>query len=152
MISTSIFCISDSDKHFWSALWEYEKRLGKRLNIIKIKPVKYGNRDEIIQKETTKLIERVQKIKQKQEAYIILLSKEGKQVSTENFVQTLQKHPQIIFVIWWPYGLDEERLAPYIHARIAFGKQTMPHGLATLVLVEQIYRASMIDNGRTYHY
>lgn len=34
---------------------------------------------------------------------------------------------------------------------ISFGKFTMPHQLMRLVLVEQIYRAFMINSGSPYH-
>ncbi|MBT3726751.1 hypothetical protein HOG21_03480 [bacterium] len=44
-----IIILADSYKHFENAVKEYEKRLGKNIEIIKLKPVKTGN---IIQKET----------------------------------------------------------------------------------------------------
>jgi 23S rRNA (pseudouridine1915-N3)-methyltransferase len=35
---------------------------------------------------------------------------------------------------------------------VSFGGITMPHGLAKLVLVEQLYRCSTLDSGKNYHY
>jgi 23S rRNA (pseudouridine1915-N3)-methyltransferase len=81
-----------------------------------------------------------------------LLSKDGKQVSTEQFASLCAPWKQVTFVIWWPYGLDEQALDKYIESKIAFGQQTMPHGLAKLVLAEQIYRSYMLQSGRSYHY
>jgi 23S rRNA pseudoU1915 N3-methylase RlmH len=54
-----VICISDSDKHFSSAIDEYCKRLGKDVEILSIKPEKNGSRDQIIKKETEKIIEKI---------------------------------------------------------------------------------------------
>jgi 23S rRNA pseudoU1915 N3-methylase RlmH len=68
-----VICISDSDKHFSSAIDEYCKRLGKDLEIVTIKPEKNGSRTHIIIKETEKIIEKLSTIK---DSYTILLAKE----------------------------------------------------------------------------
>ena len=54
-----VICISDSDKHFVSAIEEYSKRLGKDVDIVTLKPEKNGSRDQIIAKETEKIIEKI---------------------------------------------------------------------------------------------
>ena len=48
----SVLSISDSDKHFTSALAEYQKRLWKHLKIEDLKPIKDDNHQLVIQKET----------------------------------------------------------------------------------------------------
>jgi 23S rRNA pseudoU1915 N3-methylase RlmH len=68
-----VISISDSDKHFVSAIEEYCKRLGKDVDIITLKPEKNGSRDQIIAKETEKIIEKIATIK---DSYTILLAKE----------------------------------------------------------------------------
>lgn len=40
----------------------------------------------------------------------------------------------------------------YVDMMLSFGGMTMPHGLAKLVVLEQVYRASTIRDGREYHY
>ncbi|MEI7478430.1 MAG: 23S rRNA (pseudouridine(1915)-N(3))-methyltransferase RlmH [bacterium] len=59
-MKVNIIAISDSDKHFDSAIQEYLKRLGKDCSITTIKPEKNGTRDQIIHKETTKILEKIQ--------------------------------------------------------------------------------------------
>lgn len=76
-----ILHLSDSDKHFASAIAEYQKRLGKSVIFDQVKPFKDGNRSLVITKETEKLIARIQ---QKYASYQkCLLIKEGSILSTE---------------------------------------------------------------------
>jgi 23S rRNA (pseudouridine1915-N3)-methyltransferase len=57
-----------------------------------------------------------------------------------------------VFIIGWPYGLNESALATYIDDKISFGAITLPHGLAKVTLLEQLYRISTIEQGKNYHY
>ncbi|MCU0678898.1 MAG: 23S rRNA (pseudouridine(1915)-N(3))-methyltransferase RlmH [Planctomycetes bacterium] len=55
------------------------------------------------------------------------------------------------FVIGGALGLDKAILVR-AHQMISLSRLTLPHELARVVLLEQIYRAVMIDKGKTYHY
>ena len=144
-----IVSISDSDKHFASALAEYVKRLGSDVSLVDLKPVKHGTREQIIAAETQLIMDQITK----KPVATYLMSKEWKQVTTEEFGALIPKHDHHVrFIIGGPYGLEEWVLLPLIQGRLAFGQITMPHGLAKLVLIEQIYRAQQIMQGRSYHY
>jgi 23S rRNA (pseudouridine1915-N3)-methyltransferase len=143
-----IIAVSDSDKHFWEAIQEYIKRMWRNLTIENIKPVKHGTVKQIITKETDTIIAKLKKLSW----YKILLSKEWKQLTTEKVVYTIHGTSAVTIIIWWPYGLDEKKLASHIDSSISFGMQTMPHGLAKLVLLEQLYRVQTIIGGKKYHY
>lgn len=146
----TILAISDSDKHFASAVSEYSKRLGKSIDIHDVKPYKHDNPAFVIVKETQQIKELLQK--KFAQHYKILLSKSGNIMSTDELVTACSKNTNIVFIIWWPYGLDEEALKPLVNLSLSFGKITMPHGLAKLVLLEQIYRIQTIQGGKSYHY
>ena len=143
-----ILCISDSDKHFTSAIEEYIKRLDRDLEIVSIKPEKNGSREQIINKETDKLIERLEKDR----GYKVLLSKDGTQCDTVDMTKIIQDENVVTFIIWGPYGFNEEKFEGVVQAKIAFGSITLPHGLAKLTLLEQVYRAKSIIEWREYHY
>lgn len=145
-----ICAISDSNKHFQTPIDEYLKRLGKSIDLVDLKPTKHWSRQQIITQETEKILTKITKLKSKWYR-IVLLIKEGDQLTTEQ-CHTSRKHKNVCFVIGWPYGVDESLLAGVVDDRISFGAQTMPHGLAKLVLIEQIYRVQMIEQGRQYHY
>ena len=144
-----ILNISDSDKHWASAIWEYTKRLWKSVILENLKPCKNGTREQIIEKETWEILEKLNK-KYKDWDYI-LMSKDWDLVTTEKFLD-ICKNKNIVFIIWWPYGLNEDELVKIWTKRIAFGKITLPHWLAKLTLLEQIYRIWTIESGKSYHY
>lgn len=94
------------------------------------------------------MIEKLQKI----DANIILLSKEGKAVTTCDIKKTVQTNNNLCFVIGWPYGLDESKLNTVVHEKRSLWSITLPHGLAKLVLIEQLYRAQTMIQWKKYHY
>jgi 23S rRNA (pseudouridine1915-N3)-methyltransferase len=51
-------------------------------------------------------------------------------------------------VIGGPRGLDLEQC----DTRLSLGRLTLPHQLARVVLLEQLYRAHKILAGEPYHY
>lgn len=147
----TLLAIADSDKHFASAIDEYLKRLGKNLKIEHLKPFKDENHQLVIQKETKNLIEVLEKKYSTMQK--ILLIKEGEKRDTLWFSQQLQGK-ESVFIIGGPYGVDEKLLSKYFPQlkRLSFGAITLPHGLAKLTLIEQLYRITTIRSGKKYHY
>lgn len=86
---------------------------------------------------------------------LLSLDRSGSQLSSEDFAQLLAKYrdegvPGVAFVIGGPDGLGQEVLAAPGQA-LSLGPMTLPHGLARIVLAEQIYRAETILAGHPYH-
>ena len=147
----TILCIADSDKHFSSAIEEYCKRLGKDLKIENLKPFKDDNHHLVIQKETKSLIEVLSK--KYSSAQKILMIKKWEKRDTIELAQNL-KAKETVFIIGWPYGVDEAQLVaafPQIK-KLSFWAITLPHGLAKLTLIEQLYRVTTLRTGKKYHY
>ncbi|KGO32379.1 hypothetical protein Q757_01290, partial [Oenococcus alcoholitolerans] len=57
---------------------------------------------------------------------------------------------KIDFVIGGSLGLSKQ-IKQRADLKISFGRITLPHQLARVVLLEQIYRAFMINEGSPYH-
>ena len=146
-----ILSISDSDKHFSSAIQEYEKRLAKEVKLENLKPYKGDNHDFVIEKETESLIALVKKKYANYQKFLLI--KEGKLYDTIEFSKVL-KAKDTLFIIWWPYGVDEDKIKKEIPdiKEISFWAITLPHGLAKLTLIEQLYRVTTIRVGKKYHY
>jgi 23S rRNA (pseudouridine1915-N3)-methyltransferase len=85
-------------------------------------------------------------------AHVTLLSAAGTQYDSEGFARVLEERRMSgldwCFVIGGPFGLQLE--SP--DSRLSFGAMTLPHQLARVVLLEQLYRAHKIIAREPYHY
>ena len=85
-------------------------------------------------------------------AHLVLLASDGREFDSIEFSEWLEQRRQdgrdICFVIGGPRGLDLENC----DTRLSLGRVTLPHQLARVVLLEQIYRANKILAGEPYHY
>lgn len=85
-------------------------------------------------------------------AFLSLLDRGGRAYESEDFAQWLEERRtagrDLCFVVGGPYGLDLDRA----DHRLSFGPPTLPHQLARVVLLEQLFRAHKILAGEPYHY
>jgi 23S rRNA (pseudouridine1915-N3)-methyltransferase len=95
-----------------------------------------------------------QRDRQKERHKLILLDARGKQFSSEEFSAFLEREQlaaiPLLFAIGGSDGFSEEarKQASFI---LSLGKMTLPHELARVILVEQIYRAFTILKNHPYH-
>jgi 23S rRNA (pseudouridine1915-N3)-methyltransferase len=90
-----------------------------------------------------------------QKDYKIALCVEGKQDSSEEFAERIEKLASsgvssIVFVIGASDGIPESMKA-MCQYRLSFSRMTFPHQLMRVILLEQIYRAMNIRSGGKYH-
>ena len=82
-------------------------------------------------------------------ARVIPLCIEGRELSSAQLAARVadfsQQCSHLVFVIGGSYGLSP-RVKAAGDLQLSFGKMTLPHQLARLVLLEQIYRACAINN------
>jgi 23S rRNA (pseudouridine1915-N3)-methyltransferase len=88
-------------------------------------------------------------------SYVVALDAGGQQLSSEGFsanIDELVLHgsSHLVFVIGGSVGLSADVLAR-ADARLSLGLMTLPHNLARVVLLEQLYRAFRISRGEPYH-
>ena len=89
------------------------------------------------------------------DAHVIALAIEGKQKSSEELADTIDKlgtygKSKVTFIIGGSLGLSDEVLNR-ANDKLSFSKMTFPHQLMRLILVEQVYRAFRIMRGEPYH-
>ena len=85
-------------------------------------------------------------------AYVSLLAVDGRQLDSDGLSRFLEERRQsgrdLCFVIGGAYGLELERA----EHRLSLGPMTLPHQLARVVLLEQLYRAHKILAVEPYHH
>jgi len=137
---------------------EYSKRLSKycNLNIIELQDEKvpdkinYSLENQIKNEEAKKMLSQIKK-----DTYLICLDLKGKEYSSEEFSNKLDKltidgYSNITFVIGGTLGIGEEVLN-ISKEKICFSRMTFPHQLIRVFLLEQLFRSFKISNGETYH-
>jgi 23S rRNA (pseudouridine1915-N3)-methyltransferase len=85
-------------------------------------------------------------------AFVSLLHLDGERPDSIQFSRFLEQRRRsgrdLCFVIGGPFGLDLEQ----VDHRLSLGQITLPHQLARVVLLEQLYRAHKILAREPYHY
>jgi 23S rRNA (pseudouridine1915-N3)-methyltransferase len=85
-------------------------------------------------------------------AFVSLLHREGEQLDSLSFSRFLEDRRQagrdVCFVVGGPLGLQLDE----VDHRFSLGPLTLPHQLARVVLLEQLYRGHKILAGEPYHY
>jgi 23S rRNA (pseudouridine1915-N3)-methyltransferase len=85
-------------------------------------------------------------------AYVILMASDGRTMDSLQFSKWLEERRlegrELCFVLGGPRGIDLDRC----DLRLSLGPMTLPHQLARIVLLEQLFRAHKIIAGQPYHY
>jgi 23S rRNA (pseudouridine1915-N3)-methyltransferase len=85
-------------------------------------------------------------------SFVSLLDREGEQLDSVAFSRFLEDRRQagrdVCFVVGGPFGLQLDA----VDHRFSLGPLTLPHQLARVVLLEQLYRGHKILAGEPYHY
>ena len=135
---------------------DYAQRLRRYfpVNIIEV-PEEDMNRSsskEVLAAEGGRILKRLPK-----DAYVISLDREkGKQRPSEKIALKLEElgasgRSHVAFVIGGPLGLSPDVLQRS-NDLWSFGNITLPHSLARVVLLEQLYRAAKIHRNEKYHW
>lgn len=138
--------ISDGVEHYRKLLSKYAQ---VSLQHLKETSTAAPSDAEIRRRESDLLIEAINS-----KAVSVLLDVAGKSHSSESFATWLEKSKQstshIQFLIGGAHGVTD-KLRDRVEARLSLSSLTLPHELALIVLLEQLYRASSILSGSKYH-
>jgi len=105
--------------------------------------------DTVKEREAVRLSEKVP-----ERAQTVACELGGKSLTSEQFAELLQSAREqdrdLAFLIGGAFGLSPS-VAKKSTMRLSLAPWTLPHEIARLVLVEQIYRAGTIVRGEPYH-
>ncbi len=140
------------DKTWQTAVQEYLKRLRPyaRIKVEELKAESFStnNKDEVKKIESQRLLERLRSYA---DSEIRLLSEMGEEMDSPQLAAWFEKTAgPIVLVIGGTLGFDKEMIKKY--KSLSLSRLTFPHELARVILLEQIYRATSIIQGKDYHY
>ena len=158
MLNIKVICVGKSKEKYWDAAYaEYLKRLRAYCSpeVIEVRearlPANASPVDErnVIDAEGRDILGRISG-----GDFVIALDIRGKEFSSEELARKISdisfNNSRICFIIGGSLGLSDE-VKERADLRLSFGKITLPHQLARVVLLEQIYRAFKINSGEAYH-
>ena len=142
----NIVCVGKiKEKYLKLGIDEFKKRLSKycKLEIIELEdekaPENLSDKEMLMikEKEGKKILSKI-----KDNSYVIALAIDGKNLSSEELAETINKLgvrgiSNITFVIGGSLGLSDEVLSRADY-KLSFSKMTFPHQLMRLILLEQV--------------
>ncbi len=137
-----------------TAVDDYSKRFPPELKF-ELKTVKVAHRASQTDAQSAMLVER-ERIEAliPRGAHVVALDERGKAVTTKELALELQAWQlaanDVVLVIGGPDGLDGGFKAS-THQQMRLSHLTLPHAMARVVLVEQLYRAWSVNANHPYH-
>lgn len=158
MMNVTVIAVGKLKEHYLQdGCKEYMKRLKAfaKLSVIEVNEERCSDHpsdneiQNVIKKEGSRILNKIPK-----GAAVIPLCIEGKEFTSPDFsslIETISlQSSHICFIIGGSFGLSDE-VKSQGKIKLSFGKMTLPHQLARMVLLEQIYRAFSISNHSQYH-
>lgn len=156
LVKIEIACVgSIKEKYYSSACAEYEKRLKKyhNIEIHEVEEERLPKNPSKADIAKTQVMESL-RLEKFFKGYVIILDLKGEKLDSVALAKKLEKISNvsfcITFVIGGSYGLSEE-IKKKANMMLSFSDFTFPHQLMRVILLEQIYRATTINNNITYH-
>ncbi|MGV8041843.1 MAG: 23S rRNA (pseudouridine(1915)-N(3))-methyltransferase RlmH [Thermoanaerobaculaceae bacterium] len=137
----------------WEGLvGEYRLRVGRHMpaDELRLRPVegRGGDRSRVLAQEALQVASHVEPADA-----VVALDERGTELGSEELARWLGERrlrSRVVAVIGSDLGLDPDFLRR-AQLRLALSRLTLPHQLARLVLWEQLYRASDLLAGGSYH-
>ncbi|WP_206885525.1 23S rRNA (pseudouridine(1915)-N(3))-methyltransferase RlmH [Alicyclobacillus mali (ex Roth et al. 2021)] len=155
----AVIAVGKIREKFWlEALREYEKRLSAYVDLEMMEVADESDRDEMSPTEVDALLsreaDRIERWLRPRDG-VIVLDIDGEALSSEAWSERYDRictagHGRLVFVVGGSRGLHP-RIKRRAVFRWSFGPITLPHALARIVLLEQLYRGIRILRGEPYH-
>lgn len=152
-----LICIGKTDeKPLEELISKYEKRLPSHWNYQRIEIPDLKNRKNLSESQQKEKEAELILAKINPTDFVILLDEKGKQQHSTVFAASIQELmnqsvKQIVFLIGGPYGFADE-IYNRANRKLSLSQMTFTHQMVRLFLVEQLYRAFAILQGKPYHH
>ena len=164
MVKIKMICVGNlAESYFRDAAAEYKKRLGGYCDFeeIRLKEAHMGSAasggvptqgdiNAALEKEADDILSKIPK-----RAMVVALCIEGKMLSSEQLAAEIDRRTaggvsEFCFLIGSSHGLSD-RVTKAADLRLSMSPLTFPHQLASVMLMEALYRAMDIIKGGKYH-
>ena len=152
----TVIAVGRLKEKFWiAACAEYLKRLQpyaktEVVELADVDPAKAGGEAAAVEREGAAILKAVP-----ERAHVVLLDIGGTQRSSEELSERLDDlglsgKSHVVFVVGGSCGASAA-VRDRADETLSFGPITLPHNLARVVLLEQLYRAAKISRHEPYH-
>jgi 23S rRNA (pseudouridine1915-N3)-methyltransferase len=155
VVKITVICVGKPGRMLEASIADYEARSRRywALDVIEVKEERSRKgmaEDAVRDAEGERILKRAPK-----GADLIALTRTGDAWSSARFASHLQRHAaqagaDLVYVIGGAFGLSDGILEE-ARRSMRLSTFTLPHDLARLVLLEQLYRAGTIIRGEPYH-
>lgn len=144
-----------NENYIQTGIKEYQKRLKNYIVFDEITVAEAKNKKKTIKEQKAEEAKNILK-EIKGGDLVILLDEKGKEYSSPEFANFLQKKmnqspKRIVFILGGPYGFDQS-IYQQFNQKFALSKMTFTHQMVRLFFIEQIYRGFAILNNSPYHH
>lgn len=151
-----IIAIGKLRKTFLKNTFDYYLRRARKyfkIDLIELRKSRYKtsqNIDLALRKEKDQVVART-----RENDYRIVLDERGVELSTRDLVRKIgelegEGQRRVSFFLGGPFGVDGD-LRGDADFLMAISKWTLPHELARVLLIEQLYRCGTVIAGEKYH-
>lgn len=158
MFNLHLIVVGKLKEEYWrEAEAEYLKRLRPFCTLIihELKEKSFNEKDPVEltkEKEADKILAALEKF---DPGYVIALEEQGKTFSSPDFAKQLQNWHEanhtITLIIGGPLGIAPT-IRKHAQTTLSLSPLTFTHQMTRVILLEQLYRAMMINSNRRYHY
>lgn len=156
MLHIRVICVGQLKERFWKdACAEYLKRLKPyaQVEVVElpdVDPARVGGEAQAVARESEAILKAL-----KPSEAAVLLDVTGTLVSSPGIAETLEGFAldgvnDVALIIGGSCGVSAE-VRERARIRWSLGRITLPHNLARVVVLEQLYRAFKIQRGEPYH-
>ena len=149
-----VVCVGRARDPFADDVAHYERLLSRQARIESVELREAGGdqarRAQVLAREAEQIAARIPA-----GACLCALDRQGSALSSTELAGWLERRRgegrDLCFVVGGPFGLDRS-VIERAHSTLSFGPVTLPHQLARVVLLEQLFRAHKILAREPYHY
>lgn len=160
MLHINIICLGKLKEKYWrEAEAEYLKRLTPfaKIEIKEIREESFSEKNDPVEIKRREADKIKKALVGKADSFIVALDEHGKSFPSVGFAEIFNTttirsfSSSITFILGGPLGLSDSILKA-ADLICSLSSLTFTHQMARVILLEQIYRSTMINAGKKYHY